>query len=377
MRKPGHIERRGADRFLVRWSTTKADGQRKQKSKIVVGDRGKALAFLNDQLNAQPETVPTPVRTFGSFLEVEWAQYAREHWKASTSVTMGSMVRRHIASYFSSKPLNQITPETIAAFHRKMESEGLGRKTRRNLHAILSKMFRVIVEDLELTDRNPVKKGLCPRLEKSEKPTLTEPQLAQLFAVVPARYKAFYLTLALTGIRSGEALGLKWEDVDFADRELHIRRAIYRGQECSPKTKDSLRARPMVAELERALLNHKVMSAYTQPGDYVFASTSGRAANPDQLRGALQAALRRMGVRFDQPRADGMHLLRHSSGSIAYRRTGGDLKATQEWLGHSSSRITADVYVHLAKDQQQVTAASLAEGIFRPSENSATAKLVH
>ncbi len=371
MRKPGHIERRGENKFLVRWRRTEANGQRRQVSKIVEGDYGKALAFLAEQLNPQLGATLSRERSFESFLEVEWAQYVRENWKASTAITMGSMVRRHIAPYFSGMLLSQIEPVTIAAFHRKMESIGLSRKTRRNLHAILSKMFAHAVESLELTARNPVKKGLCPRLEKSEKPTLTEPQLAELFAVIPVRYKAFYMTLALTGIRPGEALGLKWEDVDFAGRDLHVRRAIYRGRETTPKTETSLRDRPMVAELQRALLNHRLMSAYTHPCDYVFASGSGRPLNPDQLRKALQAALKRMGIAFSQERADGLHLLRHSSGSIAYRRTGGDLKATQEWLGHASSRITADVYVHLGKDQQQATAATLADGIFRPGNPGA------
>ena len=60
--------------------------------------------------------------------------------------------------------------------------------------------------------------------------------------------KAFYAVLVLTGIRCGEALGLKWADVDLADSMLHVRRAIYRGQETTPKTPAALRDRPMVPE---------------------------------------------------------------------------------------------------------------------------------
>ena len=71
-----------------------------------------------------------------------------------------------------------------------------------------------------------------------------------LFDALPVRTKAFYLTLVFTGIRTGEALGLKWEDVDFAGHELHVRRAIYRGQETTPKTSSSIRPRPMVPELQ-------------------------------------------------------------------------------------------------------------------------------
>jgi len=124
----------------------------------------------------------------------------------------------------------------------------------------------------------------------------------------------------------------------------------------------------MVPELQRALMNHKVMAVYHQPTDYVFASASGRPLNPDLLRGALQTTLKDMGVRFEQPHADGLHLLRHTSGSLLYRRSGGDLKTTQEWLGHSNSRITADVYVHTLNDQQRKAAESLSRVVFQQPE---------
>lgn len=157
--------------------------------------------------------------------------------------------------------------------------------------------------DLELIPSNPVKRGIAPKIERSEKPALSEEQLYALFDAVTIRYKAFYMTLAFTGIRTGEALGLKWADVDFASHELNIRRAIYRGGETTPKTSSSICPRPMVADLNRVLLNHKAMTTYTSPEDYVFASTSGCPMNPDSLREVLQAALAKIEIKFGQPMA--------------------------------------------------------------------------
>lgn len=169
------------------------------------------------------------------------------------------------------------------------------------------------------------------------------------------KYRAFYGVLLFTGIRTGEALGLKWEDVDFASRQITIKRAIVRGTETTPKTKASLRTRPMSPELYTALLNHKAMPHYTQPADYVFASSSGRPANPDALRETLQSVLRdRMKIALG-PREDGLHLLRHTSGSLVFQTTG-SVKEAQAWLGHSSARITMDTYVHLMKESQKTTA---------------------
>jgi integrase len=144
---------------------------------------------------------------------------------------------------------------------------------------------------------------------------------------------------------------------------LHVRRAISRGQEATPKTKGSLRDRPMPGRLYESLLHHKAMAAYVQPTDFVFSSSSGRPMNPDQLREHLQATLGKIGVAFEQKRADGLHLLRHSGASILYQNTA-NVKATQEFLGHSTSKITMDTYTHTSPDQAQRSGLALEQAIF-------------
>jgi integrase len=354
------VEREKGRKYLIRWTATDPlTGARKRLSQIVNGDYVEAQSELSRKLRPPTEAQSTaPVeRTFGDYAVHEWAQYVRDNWKASTQITQGSFVKVHIVPYFEKMLLPRIKPSHVVEFHTAMETKKLSKKTRRNLHPILTKMF-TYAHDLELIPSNPVKKGIAPKQEKIEKPALTEEQLFALFDAVPIRHKAFYMTLAFTGIRTGEALGVKWIDVDFASHELNIRRAIYRGRDTTPKTSGSIRPRPMVDDLYKALLNHKAMSAYTQPDNYVFCSSSGRPMNPDTLREVLQTALKKLEIKFDQPRADGMHLLRHTSGSLVYRHTA-DVKLAQEWLGHSSSRITMDTYVHLMKDAQKLTAQAV------------------
>jgi len=372
--KQGYIEERGENKHLVRWRVPDpTTGKTRQVSKTVEGDYGKALAFLANKLNNPEPTAEIPERTFGSYAETEWARYTKEHWKASTLVTQGSFVKGHIVPYFDTMLLSKIRPRDIEGFHAAMEAKKLARRTRRLLHSILTKMFAYACDDLELIEKNPVKKGLAPKVDKVEKPALREEQLVELFKAVPAKLKAFYLTLALTGIRCGEALGLKWCDVDFVSREIHVRRAIYRGKETTPKTDISIRCRPMAPQLYESLLNHRTMAVHRKSEDYVFANSNGRPLNPDLLREALQTALKGMGIAFDQARADGLHLLRHSSGSIVYRHTGGNVKETQAWLGHTNSRVTLDTYTHLAHGQEQKTAAQLEKAIFtRPKTDAVT-----
>ena len=285
-RKRGSIIPRGQDRWLIRWR----DEHRKQKSRMIAGDYSLALVELSKAIKNEPApaTPPAP-RTFADYAATEWAQYVDENWKDSTRITQGSFVHRHILPYFGDMLLPNITFTDIGKFHAAMKKKGLGVKTRCTLHSILATMFSLAAE-AKLIAATPVTSRSGPKRPKVKKKALSKEQLFDLFDKVPIRYKAFFMVLGLTGIRSGEALGLKWQDIDFADYWLHVERAISRGKETTPKTEDSVRSRPMVKELATALKTHKLNSHYTAPSDYVFASASGRPLNPDQLREALQAA---------------------------------------------------------------------------------------
>ena len=361
-REQGSIEeRRQGQKYLIRWRVMDDTGHSIRHNEIIRGDYIEAQAALAKRLRPVAGQEPKPERTFGNYANNEWAQYTSNKWKDSTRITQGSFVKHHIVPYFEKMLLSKITPSHIVAFQQCLETKNLSKKTRRNIHTVLTTMFNYAVE-LELIFRSPVKRGIAPKLESREKTALTSEQAWALWDALKApdtmRYRAFYGVLLFTGIRTGEALGLKWEDVDFASHQLRIERAISRGKETTPKTSLSLRTRPLCDELYNALLHHKSMAQYRQPTDYVFVSSSGRPANPDQLREALQRVLRATMDIHLGPREDGLHLLRHTSGSIVYRVTG-SVKEAQAWLGHSSSRITLDTYTHLAAESQKTTAATV------------------
>lgn len=359
-REEGSIEERVQGRkYLIRWSAKDVTGKTRRMNQIVNGDYIEAQAELARKLRPANGEAFKAERTFASYCENEWVQYTSDRWKWTTQITAGTYVTRHIRPFFDAMILPKITPSDVVRFHQQLEANGLSSKTRRNIHAILSTMFNHATETLELISKSPIKKGLAPKIDKREKPSLTPEQAWELWdelsGIETIRYRAFYGTLLFTGIRTSEALGLKWADVDFANRQVTIRQAISRGRATTPKTEASLRPRPMSPDLSTALLHHRAMATYIQPTDYVFASSSGRPANPDQLREALQKVLReKMGISFGK-REDGLHLLRHTSGSMVYHATC-NVKEAQTWLGHSSSRITMDVYAHLMKQSQHDTA---------------------
>lgn len=105
-----------------------------------------------------------------------------------------------------------------------------------------------------------------------------------------------------------------------------------------------------------------------------------RGNQADLLRRTLQDALRTLGISFAVPRSDGLHLLRRTSGSLVYHRTA-DVKRTQEWLGHTSSRVTMDTYVHLMSESQKQTAEAVFSRAAQPQPGGEpahqTERLVH
>jgi len=121
----------------------------------------------------------------------------------------------------------------------------------------------------------------------------------------------------------------------------------------TPKTKKSVRDRRMCPELYQALLHHRAMAVFTEPTDYVFASSTGNPLRPDLLLRVLKDVLRnRLNIHLG-PRQDGLHLLRHSSGSWIYQEEGP--KETQVALGHANITVTLGTYVHLAEGSEART----------------------
>src|SRR5262245_6170709 len=138
------VEREKGRKYLIRWtSLDTTTGKNKRHNKVVKCDYVEAQSELSRML--RPDVTASdakPIeRTFNSYVEKEWAQYTRDNWKESTQIVQGSFVRVHIVPFFGEMLLSRIKPTSIVEFHTAEEKKGLGKKTRRNLHAILTKMF--------------------------------------------------------------------------------------------------------------------------------------------------------------------------------------------------------------------------------------------
>jgi integrase len=147
--------------------------------------------------------------------------------------------------------------------------------------------------------------------------------------------RVLYLTAAMTGLRQGELLALRWRDVDWAAGRLRVRQNYVRGNFGTPKSKRSSRSVPLADDVAGALDRHFKASAYTADDDLVFCHPHtghplGRTKLVDRFKKALKAAGVRQ-VRF--------HDLRHTFGT-RMAAAGVSLRTVQEWMGHRDFKAT-------------------------------------
>jgi integrase len=150
-----------------------------------------------------------------------------------------------------------------------------------------------------------------------------------------------FLSAAMTGLRRGELVALRWRDVDFAGQAIRVRANYSHGQLVTPKS-GKVRSVPMVPDVAAALHELRGREQFTADEDPVFAGPAGGHLDASALRRRYAAAVKRAGLR-SLP----FHSLRHHFGSMAVNRA--TLVQVQAWMGHSHIQTTAR-YLH-AKSQ--------------------------
>jgi integrase len=159
--------------------------------------------------------------------------------------------------------------------------------------------------------------------------------------------------MATTGVRVGEALGLRWEDLDLDARTLRVNRTVYRGQTCLPKTDSSRRTIKLSRLVIEALRQHP------QQCGWVFPTSIGTTINVNNLR---YRSWKRLLERAHLPSGTRIHDLRHSSATLLLSK-GVPIKVVSEMLGHSDVSITLSIYAHVLPDMQDGAAEAMDDAL--------------
>lgn len=167
--------------------------------------------------------------------------------------------------------------------------------------------------------------------------------------------EALYVTAIGTGLRQGELLALRWQDIDLEAGTLTVRHTLQRftRELAEPKTERSRRTLHLPPRVTAALTAHRQRQAIVPLSGLVFATAGGAPLHSVNVTLALQRNLRRLGL--PQRR---FHDLRHTFATLAIE-AGEDISVVSRALGHASVAITADVYIHITPAMKDRLAARM------------------
>jgi len=319
---------------------------------------GRTRSEVRDRLvvalrQAQQGVEPGPARlTFGRFLD-QWLEAIMPTVRPRTFHSYSDMLRLHVRADLGAVLLTRLTAADIQRLLSKKLASGLSPRTVQYLHAIVRRSLGH-AERWGLVPRNVARLVEAPRVRHPEIVPLTPDQARRLLAFVHgSRDEALYTVAIAMGLRQGEALGLRWGDVDLEAGTLSVRHTLQRlGSEVElvgPKTEKSRRTLampgPVVASLRehrRGQLEERIAAGPAwQDGDFVFASPIGTPLDASAVTRRYQRTLKAAGL----PRQR-FHDTRHACATFLLVQ-GVPMRVVQEILGHSRLSTTADVYSHV------------------------------
>ncbi len=318
--------------------------------------------------------------TLRDYLTKEWLPAIEHTIRPTTCRSYVAHVECHILPALGSVQPQKLCPAQINALYAKLgrsgkrNGQGLTALSVRHVHAVLHRALKDAVRWGRLA-RNPVDLADPPRAAARghELRTWSAEQLAAfLDSHHDDRLYALWHTLAMTGLRRGEALGLRWQDVDLEAGRLSVRRALVpSGREVVVSEPKTARGRRVVAldpgtvavlkgQAARQLQEQQD-AGWTETG-LVFTNEDGAALHPEVVSRFFRGAVKETMMPDIR-----LHDLRHTHATLALR-AGIHPKVVSERLGHATVSITLDTYSHAIPAMQEEAAVKIAGLVFVPRE---------
>ena len=368
----GNIRKRKDGRWEGRYTAGHDPVTGKQIIKNVLG---KTQAEVKEKLKkalveaGQVDFTKSGKYTVGTWMDEWFENVAKIKVRPSSHQTYKGYIDNHIKPNIGNIPLEKLTTMDLQKFYRKLltkgrverieskeQPKGLSAKTVRNINQVISSAMDLAVAQ-KIILVNPTNACELPKVEHQEMQTIPAEQLQAFLDEARATgvYEMYYIELA-TGLRRGELLGLKWQDIDWKNGIIKVRRQVARidGEivEAPLKTKNSYRAVTISPQAIEVLKQQKTKTKELKD-PYIFPSPNGGPISPDSVNNMLKRVLERAGipkVRF--------HDLRHTFATIALQN-GVDIKTVSGMLGHFSAGFTLDTYAHVTTSAQKEAAQTI------------------
>ena len=368
----GSIRKRGKNS----WELTidlGSDASGKRKFISVKGSKKLAEQKLRELLTTLDKGTPLASGkiTLAQWLG-QWMQdYIIPKRRQKTQDRYEGIIRRHISPALGHIELTKLTPRDVQAFEAKLSSQGMAPRGVELVHNTLSGALKYALR-MEVVGRNVAQLVTPPKAERKE---VDPPEITMVRRILEAArwqehplFPSLWL-IAYTGVRRGEALGLRWQDVNLETGTISIVQTLGRSLEGltfePPKTGAGRRVIDLDHETLGILREHQgrqilwkaeLDGAFHDQG-LVFPNALGEPLNPMALTRAFQSLARKAGLPETR-----LHILRHFHASVM-------LQAGQSWvtvskrLGHASASITADIYAHSLPGWQKEAANAFAKAM--------------
>ena len=355
---------------------TGSDGIRHKKSfsskkkvggKTIVRDKlDTFIESLKRQQKQEKEGSP-----FFADVAEKWFEDEKMYLKPASFQRKKSTYENHVAPVFENIPIEEITYEDVQDFIDKMSKNGFSYSSVKKVYEVINSCIRYYRKKRQVYF-DPCEGVRIPTVNKKDisdfrffneqEIALIEKEASRTYTTGKKVYRLgeAILVLLYTGMRAGELLALEWSDIDYENNIISITKDAILISDPSktknkyktviqqtPKTKKSRRTIPMSNKAKNALLE---LSKVTGNDKYIMTTSTGEHVKLFSVDKMFVKILRNAGI-ISEDESCGVHTLRHTFASVLFKNDV-DIKVISEILGHSSTKITEDIYIHLIQQQK-------------------------
>jgi len=377
----GTIRQRTDGTWEGRVSTGRDPGTGKYIQKYFYGKtQAEVVSKMNDfkYENDHGIYVEPSKLTVGQWLDIWRAEYC-SGIKSSTVDQYRTQVEQHLKPAFGAVKLDKLTAPVIQKLYNQKQRErkadpkgraGLSAKSIKNLHGVLHEALERAVK-LGYLKMNPCDACELPRIERHEIQPLTNEEVGKfLKAIHGHKYERLFTVLVFSGMRQGEALGLRWSCVDLAAGTIRVDRQLQKerlpgggGEYHLVETKTSnvrtITLAPFVVEVLKAQKKAQAEQRLLMGADWknewnlVFTHENGGHLAAETTYNCFKRIAKIIGVETAR-----LHDLRHTFATLSLQN-GDDLKTVADALGHSNISTTANIYAHVTERMRKESAARM------------------